>query len=193
MFQRIITALIGIPIILTAINWGGPWLLALLALITLVASGELNTLWRKAGYEPLAEVVLLGGLILLLGSYIGWGQHVIILLTLYTLTRETFRGSSLKNGPPAIFSVLYTGGCLGYIAALRGEMGAGAVFLLLITIWCTDTTAYFYGTYRGKRPLCPQISPKKTWEGAGAATLVAAGLASLSGPVLVGIGPGQAL
>ncbi|MGI6038192.1 MAG: phosphatidate cytidylyltransferase, partial [Limnochordia bacterium] len=114
-------------------------------------------------------------------------------LTLYTLTRETFRGSSLKNGPPAIFSVLYTGGCLGYIAALRNEIGAGAVFLLLITIWCTDTTAYFYGTYRGKRLLCPQISPKKTWEGAGAATLVAAGLAFLSGPMLVGIGPGQAL
>lgn len=44
----------------------------------------------------------------------------------------------------------------------------GGVFLLLITLcaaWLADSGAYFAGTFLGKTPLCPQISPKKTVEG----------------------------
>ena len=44
----------------------------------------------------------------------------------------------------------------------------GGVFLLLITLcaaWLADSGAYFAGTFLGKTPLCPEISPKKTVEG----------------------------
>lgn len=44
----------------------------------------------------------------------------------------------------------------------------GGVFLLVITLcaaWLADSGAYFAGTFLGKTPLCPQISPKKTVEG----------------------------
>ena len=44
----------------------------------------------------------------------------------------------------------------------------GLFFLLLglFTAWLTDTFAYFTGRFLGKHKLCPNISPKKTVEGA---------------------------
>ena len=40
------------------------------------------------------------------------------------------------------------------------------VFLSLAVAWLNDTCAYFSGYFFGKRKLCPEISPKKTVEGA---------------------------
>jgi phosphatidate cytidylyltransferase len=40
------------------------------------------------------------------------------------------------------------------------------VILLLSCAWAGDTAAYFTGRSLGRRNLAPQISPKKTWEGA---------------------------
>jgi phosphatidate cytidylyltransferase len=37
--------------------------------------------------------------------------------------------------------------------------------ILLLTIWASDTSAYFMGKTFGKRLLAPRISPKKTFAG----------------------------
>ena len=37
---------------------------------------------------------------------------------------------------------------------------------LMISMWLSDTFAYFAGKFLGKKKLCPTISPKKTWAGA---------------------------
>lgn len=40
------------------------------------------------------------------------------------------------------------------------------VVICLAAAWLSDGAAYFVGTFFGKRKLCPEISPKKTVEGA---------------------------
>ena len=54
------------------------------------------------------------------------------------------------------------------IALLRrqGEMGAYLYGLVFIGAWMTDTGAYFVGVLFGKHKLIPEVSPKKTVEGA---------------------------
>ena len=55
------------------------------------------------------------------------------------------------------------------ILLLRSYGEPVSYFLLLMTLavaWLNDTCAYFSGFFFGKRKLCPEISPKKTVEGA---------------------------
>ena len=106
---------------------------------------------------------------------------------------------------PAVGVALIAAGCLGdYVAArvsgrvhprwiaagavyiglpciaivwLRGSEPAGqAVILwLMLTVWATDTGAYFAGRLVGGPKLAPRLSPKKTWAGLiGAAVSAAA-------------------
>lgn len=49
-----------------------------------------------------------------------------------------------------------------------GTQGPRLLLFALVIIWVGDTVAYFVGRAMGKHPLAPQLSPKKTWEGAAA-------------------------
>jgi phosphatidate cytidylyltransferase len=56
--------------------------------------------------------------------------------------------------------------CLIYIRDSHSKEGLYLILLSFIAAWLSDTGAYFTGFFFGKRKLCPEISPKKTVEGA---------------------------
>ncbi len=56
--------------------------------------------------------------------------------------------------------------------------GRHAAFFLVALVWAQDTAAWAVGSLMGKHRMSPQVSPKKSWEGA-AAGLAAAVLAAL--------------
>lgn len=62
---------------------------------------------------------------------------------------------------------------LSYLVPLHGFAGQGPKLLLflLVLIWAGDTLAYFVGRAFGRLRMAPQVSPKKTWEGAAASLL----------------------
>jgi phosphatidate cytidylyltransferase len=67
------------------------------------------------------------------------------------------------------------------------------LLLLLFIVWTSDTAAYFTGKNFGKTPLSPNISPKKTVEGAVGGVLAAIVVSFLwnafqSGPKLPWLG-----
>lgn len=67
------------------------------------------------------------------------------------------------------FAPLYIGLPLGALVAVRAEVsfdGRWAVLLLLATIVVSDSAQYYTGRAFGRRALAPEISPKKTVEGA---------------------------
>jgi phosphatidate cytidylyltransferase len=68
---------------------------------------------------------------------------------------------------------------LTYAVRLHGLNFIGPRLLLfaLFITWAGDTVAYFVGRAIGKHPVAPDLSPKKTWEGA---------IAGLIGSLLVG-------
>ena len=55
---------------------------------------------------------------------------------------------------------------MSLIRYIFGEAGQYLLFLLFIISWITDSCAYIVGSFIGKHKLIPEISPKKTVEGA---------------------------
>lgn len=49
--------------------------------------------------------------------------------------------------------------------------GVRLVVLACVSVWCCDITAYFVGRRFGQRRMAPLLSPRKSWEGAGAGML----------------------
>ncbi len=57
-------------------------------------------------------------------------------------------------------------GFLSIVLLRRVEMGQYLYLLIFLGAWMTDTGAYFVGVFFGKHKLIPEVSPKKTVEGA---------------------------
>jgi len=56
---------------------------------------------------------------------------------------------------------------LSCLIQIRNDPGGAAwIFLILCLAFGGDTSAFYVGTYLGRRKLCPAVSPKKTIEGA---------------------------
>jgi phosphatidate cytidylyltransferase len=104
---------------------------------------------------------------------------------------------ALTGVTAALFAPLYLGLTLGAFVAVRTMHGAPAVLLLLLTIMVSDTAQYYTGRAFGRNLLAPEISPKKTIEGAsgglvfGIAAMAAGGYWGLPGvplPMLMMLG-----
>lgn len=70
--------------------------------------------------------------------------------------------------PYAVTRLLYFRDIADYFPD-RGYTTYHGLFLILFAMfsaWLTDTFAYFTGSFLGKHKMCPNISPKKTYEGA---------------------------
>lgn len=112
---------------------------------------------------------------------------------LFRLWRGELKGLFLGMGTAAIWVL----GPLLLLVALQvlGNDGRGGdwnfqtpLLLVFLPLWAGDTAAIFAGKAFGKHLLAPNISPKKTWEGA-IANFLACILAAWGTAVWVGIAP----
>jgi len=82
----------------------------------------------------------------------------------------------LASGYPAAaasaFAFVYIAIPMALLVAIR-RLPAGAIWTIytLLTVWAGDIFAYFVGKSLGRHRMSPEISPKKTWEGAVASIL----------------------
>jgi phosphatidate cytidylyltransferase len=86
------------------------------------------------------------------------------------LLLELLRGipeQGLVNAAANFFGIVYVGLMLAYTLLLRFVPdGLIYVFFAMLVTWANDSFAYFVGIRYGKHKLAPQISPKKSVEGA---------------------------
>ncbi|MGC1654154.1 MAG: phosphatidate cytidylyltransferase, partial [Candidatus Sulfotelmatobacter sp.] len=84
--------------------------------------------------------------------------------------------SNLTAGYPAaaasVFAFVYIAIPMALLVAIR-QQPAGAIWTIytLLAVWAGDVFAYFVGKSLGRHRMSPEISPKKTWEGAVASIL----------------------
>lgn len=173
---RLITAIIILPSAILAVALGGWWLLAFYGTAMLLAAYEYYFMTRQAGYHPLwiPGLVLIAALFFnaSLRPALGYDFAPLLLVVtlalppLWELTRREHKGF-LADWALTVLGVLYIGFIGSYMFALRNlENGTQLLFISLLATWLTDIFAYVGGRAWGKHPFFPDISPKKTREGA---------------------------
>ena len=74
---------------------------------------------------------------------------------------------AIGSAAAAALPLLYLGLPIGTMVSIREMLGGPqALFLMMLTVFVSDTAQYYSGRAFGKRHLAPAISPKKTIEGA---------------------------
>ncbi len=176
--QRIIAALIGIPVMLAAMFYSeySFWLLFLI--ISIFTLYEFYKLVGLNGNFPLTIYGTICGIIInFLVFFIETGEwpfkYYYWLIPMLSIT--FFIKLYKKNDNKPFENLGYTFLGLIYVAvpfALINEMvfdrheyKPGLMLGVLICLWVNDSGAYFAGRFLGKRKLFERISPKKTWEG----------------------------
>jgi len=175
--KRILSALVGIPVVLGILIYGELYFFyALVLFISCFCFYELNSMFEKKGEQIQAPFIYGAALILTsTAAFCPEYQALYIAFTLLFLVFYLFSLKTVKNLEQSFkevglysFSLIFIGLSLSHLLYIRKlEMADGGyyLFFLIVFIWIGDTAAYFTGRNFGKRKLAPMVSPGKTIEG----------------------------
>lgn len=214
---RILTAVIGIPLMLAVIFAPGGGLYAFtLSLLALIGVLEYHHAYSCTDWfpKPRPNWILLGvgaamPLIfwwfpsLTLPNFLLPAFATALLYELFVVW-QTGRLSVVPNIGYGIFGMFYIGWLFTFGVWLRNdftpvslgseqtEQGALWTLWLFAMLWLGDSAAYFVGKSIGKRKIATLLSPAKTFEGFMANLLLCA-LVGWQGGLMLGLSPGWAI
>ena len=177
MINRIVTATLGVPLVITITLLGDPWLSLFVVILAVLGIIEFNGLARKRGLECFHLLSLPWTVAFILVGYLITKDVISDIYLIYTFTIGfgisliwLIIGKNKKNQYLAwsysIIGPIYVGWFLSYITLIRDlPQGAEWILVMLIGVFSTDTFAFLAGKKFGKHKLAPTISPGKTIEG----------------------------
>lgn len=185
MKQRILVAVVGIPLLLAVLCWAPDWATALLlAALSVIAAHELLT--AVCGAEKAKRWTALpavtGALVIAAVYFSGeryaaspaetvlrWlvAAAVLALLLASVLTYGKPGALVLQDVCAMAIAGLVIPWAFSCVLQLRMlPHGAGLVLMPLVAAFCSDSAALFTGMACGKHKMAPLVSPHKTVEGA---------------------------
>ncbi|MEA2580697.1 MAG: phosphatidate cytidylyltransferase [Actinomycetota bacterium] len=183
------------------IGTGAFWILA--TVIVLVAQGELFGVMVKHKYQPATAVGLVSGVLMMAGAYYHGEPGLLAMFALGTIATflwfmtvpPAHRSHLLQNIGLTIFNMAWIPLLAGYLVALLhvGNVTESKklVFSVIALTFIYDTFAFLIGSVWGgtwvERPLAPNTSPKKSWEGFIGALVVTLIVAMVLMPSLVSV------
>lgn len=194
---RLLSGIVLVAIALGVLLKGGALLAVVLFLVSLIAYQELTRACkvRGEGREPSSPVIVglvmtlvyYGTICLALARELSFVYPVMMLvivaaflafLFVYVFTFPKYNADRIMA---AMFSFLYGPVMLSFLYLLREgfEDGIYLVWFAFLASWGSDTCAYCVGVLIGKHKMTPNLSPKKTVEGAVGGVLGAAILFAL--------------
>lgn len=186
---RLLTAAVGIPIILWMLFLAPSWVWSSIAVLTAaVAASELATMTLKEQRPLQLWMVLSTSGVTAVMVFVP--QADALISTFFAVSITGAVASLLRPDPMntasgrmgwLIGGPIYLGGAIAAMAKLQhlnGGTGGIWVVLSMVLAWGSDTGGYFAGRAFGKHKLYEKVSPKKTVEGAigGLAAIVAMAL-----------------
>ena len=173
--QRIITAVIALPILILCVLYASQGLFAgLLFVISGLALREFYHMALPAERRLESSLSIVAGILCCLGIVYAASPSALLLsivlpfllLTLVFLFRFQDMHKVSRDLAVSLFGLLYIPVLLAHMALLRAlPDGRNWVFLVLLVVMTSDTMAYFIGMKFGRCSLYEAVSPKKTVEG----------------------------
>ena len=185
MKQRILVAVVGIPLLLAVLCWAPDWATALLlAALSVIAAHELLT--AVCGAEKAKRWTALPavtGALVIAAVYFS-GEHyadspagTVLRWLIAAAELALLLASVLTYGRPGALvlqdvCVMAVAGLVipwAFSCMLQLRMlphGAGMVLMPLVAAFCSDSAALFTGMACGRHKMAPLVSPHKTVEGA---------------------------
>jgi len=176
---RVLVAIIAVPVAVGLVLQGGEVFALGLAVLGVIALGELYTLMERVRPPALAGFLTL--IAMLAAALYGEPRHVVMVLvaafpvTFFLALVRPRRANVSWAIAVTMFGVLWIGLAMVHAIWLRdlsieqdGETigtGMGLLFDVLIATFVGDTFAYFVGRAYGRSQFAPLISPNKTIEG----------------------------
>ncbi len=185
MKQRILVAVVGIPLLLAVLCWAPDWATALLlAALSVIAAHELLT--AVCGAEKAKRWTALpavtGALVIAAvyfsgehyadspaGTVLRWLIAAAVLALLLASVLTYGRPGALVLQDVCVMAVAglvipWAFSCMLQLRMLPHE--AGMVLMPLVAAFCSDSAALFTGMACGRHKMAPLVSPHKTVEGA---------------------------
>jgi phosphatidate cytidylyltransferase len=182
LLPRILTALVGLPLVLAAIYFGGVFYMAFVVAIIILCLYEYGLMMLTAK-KPVSRVSLvIFGIVMAIaaladriplpadypsnlpGFFIALTVAGIFFVEILTPERSVERAANTLLG---VILIPWT---LAHLINIRfiEPYGEYFTYIMFITVWASDIAAYFIGRWLGKHKLNAEVSPKKSWEGAAA-------------------------
>jgi len=186
--QRLLTAIIAVPILYVIFLIGGIIYLLFFLAIILIGQIEYQKLLESKNLPNNRILGIISSILMGVSAYLGYYYFTfcftgLVLLILILELRKGDFSQTVTNIGATLFGVIYLGWLLSHAILLRNidqyenirvysENNQGledlGFFLVVFAVACTflnDTGAYYTGTLIGKHKLAPKISPGKTIEG----------------------------
>lgn len=178
MRTRILTALVLFPPVIYLLGWSPLWLFVLATVVVAsLALTEYFHLVQAAGLASYPAIGYLAVALVCLAQMFELESSGPLTLAAVAVGLLLVASLGLPGGltsyPSAVastlFGVFYIGVSLSFLIPVRytdADEGRPWIFVLFVAIWAGDIFAYFVGRRFGRHLLAPQISPRKTIEGA---------------------------
>ena len=176
--QRVITAVIAIPVVLAFVWLSGWWGFAVAIIAVILSVYELHNMMVHEGYHPIIWMSFALSILFLLAAMfpqqslilLEIGLSAALLITLPLLFIRKKLDGAMVDWSLTLAIPVYLGWPLGVFLLLRGFPGGITpgfwwVLAVFLGVWGFDSGAFFAGHFFGKHKLAPAISPAKTWEG----------------------------
>jgi phosphatidate cytidylyltransferase len=184
--QRLLTAAVAVPLALAAaFLLPGAWFFLVVALLLEAAVAEYVAMVRpRAPHAPLRALLVLvplaaAGLAAALSGRLD-GRGVLAAPPVQVLCGASFLsvgvGTLLLLSRTPLEETVFALGVIGFgvpyfalpIASVHRlqQLDPWLLFLLFAIVWLGDTAAFYFGSAFGRHKMAPDVSPKKSWEGA---------------------------
>ena len=175
--QRVLTALVAMPIVMAAVCWSAWSYFCLFLLVVVATMLEFYKLVGLGGIRPNTPWGILSGVLTYTLIFVYASGHMPpnCLYVLCPVIALVYPIELYKQGAPSFTNIAYTLLGIAYVsgpfalmhimAFSQGAYSYEMVLGIFCILWANDTGAYMVGSKLGKWRLFQRISPKKSWEG----------------------------